>query len=68
VNPHGYGIPFFIDKIYRDFQVKGLLRAAGGRFALLRKPYRALPYADNCLGAPGCRETPSTLAIPDRGA
>src|ERR1700733_15089167 len=44
---HGYGIPLFTDKIYRDFQVKGLLRAVTARSAFLRKRYagagRALP-------------------------
>src|SRR6266446_3984053 len=36
-NPRGYGIPPFSDKIYRDSQVKGLLRAVTARSAFLRK-------------------------------
>jgi hypothetical protein len=60
-HPHGYGIPLLIDKIYRDFQVKGLLRPAARRFAFLRKCY---------LGYPSRRGLPSlpTLAMRDPGA
>jgi hypothetical protein len=46
---YGYGTAPFSDKIYRDFQVKGLLRPAARRFALLRKRYRNQPCRRRAL-------------------
>jgi hypothetical protein len=48
---HGYGIPLFTDKIYRDFQVKGLLRAAARRLALSGILKKALPAGTGTAAA-----------------
>jgi hypothetical protein len=56
-SPDGYEIPLFLDKIYRDFQVKGLLRPADRRLAFLKKS-----KAD-AIGGIGKLLAPATLSV-----